>query len=209
MINTSIEPVTFPLSIDSWNSFNDIGIYHIDYSKSNYKGKKFLIYAFNIGPSIIIENITTSEIRQLSQDYVTFKRLISINSINDVIIDTIINNQRNEISDMFYQKIGIVLYSIYCYAKEMVSGNTIEYPKNEISIEPLSTNVISLIKSPRYWDLITIMESSNISPIYFKEFFDNSYFCGLSIVDLFLEEFNPISIIYMMNAGKIERCYDE
>ena len=90
MINTSIEPVTFPLSIDSWNSFNDIGIYHIDYSKSNYKGKKFLIYAFNIGPSIIIENITTSEIRQLSQDYVTFQRLISINSINDIILDTII-----------------------------------------------------------------------------------------------------------------------
>lgn len=201
----SLEPYkNFPLSIEEWNSLDPESPYHVDYSSSQYKGKKFLLYLFNIGQPASIENIPEQEMLQLIQDYVTFQRLVSIDSLNDRILDIIIENQQNGRSDAFFDKIGIVIYSIYCYAKRMVLGESIEFPKVISSIRPLSKNVVSLINASRYWEFISMMENIKTNPIYFDEFFECGYFSGKNIVDLFLMDFNPITITYMMNMQNLE-----
>ena len=195
---------TFPLSIEEWNSLDSEYSYYVDYSSSQYEGKKFLLYLFNIGQPAIIENIPEQEITQLIQDYVVFQRLISVDSLNDRILDIIIENQQNGKFDPFFDKIKTVIYSIYCYAKRMVLGEFIESPEATSSILPLSKNVVSLINASRYWEFISIMENLKTNPIYFDEFFECGYFSGKNIVDLFLTEFNPITITYMMNMQNLE-----
>lgn len=195
---------TFPLSIEEWNSLDSEYSYYVDYSSSQYKGKKFLLYLFNIGQPAIIENIPEQEITQLIQDYVVFQRLISVDSLNDRILDIIIENQQNGKFDPFFDKIKTVIYSIYCYAKRMVLGEFIESPEVMSSILPLSKNVVSLINASRYWEFISIMENLKTNPIYFDEFFECDYFSGKNIVDLFLTGFNPITITYMMNMQNLE-----
>ena len=194
----------FPLSIEEWNSLDSESSYHVDYSSSQYKGKKFLLYLFNIGQPAIIENIPEQAMSQLIQDYIMFQRLISIDSLNDRILDIIIENHQNGKSDPFFDKIGIVIYSIYCYAKRMVLGEFIESPEDSSSIHPLSKNIVSLINASRYWEFISMMESPKAAPIYFEEFFECGYFAGKNIVDLFLTGFNPITIAYMMNMQNLE-----
>lgn len=211
--------VSLPFSDEELDKyFDNIESYYflIDLKNSSYKNSKILTYIYNSGMNcdILLDNFDC-DLEELALEYVKTDKLMNLSSLNELWVTILIASinksyfqTKNEeykkfISDFIstHQDIINEILLMFTSLKSMLIKtllNDID-GDNEKKITKKFTqigrNVISLRNSINFWNVFALLEYKEDYENY-EEFHDNS-FEGKKIAFFFINEFNPLSLIYM------------
>lgn len=207
--------ITIPFTDEELDKyFDDIEDYQflVDVNGSAFRGKKLLTYIYNSGMSAdILVDSFSEKLEELVLAYLQADVLVDIQVLDDICVDILeyfigkdagASKEYEAFIRRFVEKHGDVLEET-AIAIESLKTNLMgvafgekDESKADASFEKIGKNIISLRNAEDFWGLAADLEDKNIEPRKYKELQDN-VFEGKKASWYFLNEFNPISVMYM------------
>lgn len=208
---------TIPLSEEDLDKYFDMIDKHefvIDYAQSEYKGKQFLNYVYNSSMHCIIEFSDLNEdVAQLLVEYITYKKQLSIPTLDNMWNEIIATYLKNEPQDEEYKAFvrrfidtnkdlfDELISVLFCLKMHLINiaicdSGTIEGCEDR-TYTRLGENYISIRNSQCFWLNLLTLDSCNL-PIYNYTNFEEMSFDGRKVSHYFLNEFSPFAMFLQL-----------
>jgi hypothetical protein len=194
-----------PISIEDLKKyFTDKDItYLIDYSKSELKGKKLITYLSNLDIPADIKNVDLD----LVKDYLNSVSLVSISSLENVVIDILFVlkglkkdkqydkfiSENFEILDKWQNKLeSLSVYNMYMLNSDHFRDYAKSFPKDETR-DLEGVNFVSILKHNRFFSFFGKINNDKLK--FYTHYFDGYIFRGKNLFEYWANDKNPLFLL--------------
>lgn len=207
------ELITLPFTESQLDQyFDNIQDYHFNivYDKQTLSNKKFLNYVYNCNLNFSLFFDSFSDIETLLNDYLIQDNIKSIELLNNIWISILgkylglpigLDEYQQKSIDLFIKNnesfinnIISVLGSLKYFFVKNVLGNNLD---SDIKESPVGNNIVSLAQHPYFWTIFHNLQTDEKDYVNYN-LFHNMDFDGTSILGVFMNTLNPVSVLYML-----------
>lgn len=175
----------------------------IDYSQSQLKGSKFLIYLGNLDLPVDVVNFDN----ELLKEYFHSSNIVNIDALETVAIEILFEykgisdsnfykefiEENIEILEIWKSKLdSLTLYNLYTVSDDSLKNYVTSYPENKTnSLEGI--NFLSLIRHEKFFEWYQKVDESSL--FYYSTYFNEYMFKGKSLYSFWANDNNPMFLL--------------
>lgn len=207
--------VTAPIPMEELKKYfvNKDTFFVIDYSKSQLKGSKLLVYLSNLDLPVDVVNFDN----ELLKEYFYSSNIVNIPTLESVAIDLLLEykeisdtklyeqfiKDNAEILELWKSKLdSLSLFNLYTISDDNLKNYVTSYPENKTnSLEGI--NFLSLIRNEKFFQWYKKVDESSL--FYYSTYFNEYMFKGKNLYSFWANTNNPMFLLtYGIAAGLVK-----